>query len=503
LAAAPQGDITGLTAGSGIAITSATGPVPTVAVDYTATGVIADATDGTGVTLVDADDFIFQDDGGGGVKYANLSQLKTYIGPGTYSWTLAGTSGSSSTIANSGTATIIAGTAISTTGNGSGGVTVAYTGGTGSMSSWTLSDGSNTQSIVDGNTVTVTAPAQDAAAAGITPVVSATDTLTLNLDQSKVLSVTSAGDTDYILISDASNDANERIPIRNIDLNQWGTATGTIDMGSNKILALANGTGSNDAVNLGQVQSLIAGVGLFQGGYNATTGQTVNLSSNGSLDGASNIALDKGDFFVVTVAGGAFYTETLEVGDMIYANQDITASSDPAITVYTVVIADENIAAAGATDGATAKGVAGFDSGNFGVTASGWVTLDDVATAGSKGGATKSLSATITAKGLVTSLTEQAIAITASQVTDFCTAVETCVDSNLTYSTNIGDNSATSYTVTHGLGLDVIVQLYDNSSFDTVYADVVRNNTSGGQVVISTNSPIATNDVRVLVSKCA
>jgi hypothetical protein len=102
--------------------------------------------------------------------------------------------------------------------------------------------------------------------------------------------------------------------------------------------------------------------------------------------------------------------------------------------------------------------------------------------------------------GVATSASEQAIAITASQVTDFCTAVETCVNSNLTYATNIGNGSATSYVVTHNLGTrDVIVQLYDNSTYDTVNAEVVRNSTS--QVTIATNSPIATNDVRVLISK--
>ena len=91
LALAPQGDITGLTAGDGITISSASGPVPTIAVDYTASGLIADATDGTSVTLVDADDFLFQDDGGGGVKYANLSQLKTYINAGDITGVTAGT----------------------------------------------------------------------------------------------------------------------------------------------------------------------------------------------------------------------------------------------------------------------------------------------------------------------------------------------------------------------------------------------------------------------------
>ncbi len=138
-------------------------------------------------------------------------------------------------------------------------------------------------------------------------------------------------------------------------------------------LQVPNATGANSAPNLGQVQSLIAGVGIFQGGYNATTGLTTDLVTNGSLDGASNIALDKGDYFAVTVGGTAFYSETLEPGDMIYANQDISASSNPAITVYTVVIQDENIAGAGASDGATQKGVAGFDNSTFTVTGNGWV----------------------------------------------------------------------------------------------------------------------------------
>ena len=150
-----------------------------------------------------------------------------------------------------------------------------------------------------------------------------------------------------------------------------------LDMNSNKLLQVANGTDATDGVNLGQVESLIAGVGLFQGGYNATTGLTINLTTNGSLDGASNIALDKGDYFVVTTAGTAFYGVTLEVGDMIFANVDIAANSNPAQSVYTVVIQDANIAGAGATDGATQKGVAGFDSANFTVSGTGWVQLKE------------------------------------------------------------------------------------------------------------------------------
>jgi len=70
------------------------------------------------------------------------------------------------------------------------------------------------------------------------------------------------------------------------------------------------------------------------------------------------------------------------------------------------------------------------------------------------------------------------------------------------YATSIGDGSATSYTVTHNLGSqDVIVQLYDASSLDTVFADVVRTSTS----VVTVDFAVAptANDIRVLVTKIA
>jgi len=163
---------------------------------------------------------------------------------------------------------------------------------------------------------------------------------------------------------------------------QAGTAANSLvtalDMNGSKLLDVGDGTAATDGVNLGQVEALVAGIGLFKGGYNANTGLTTDLGAgNGSLDGASNIALDQGDFFVVTVAGGAFYTQTLEVGDMIFANTSIAANSTPPITDYTVVIQDANIAGSGATDGATQKGVAGFDNANFTVSGTGWVQLKE------------------------------------------------------------------------------------------------------------------------------
>ena len=434
-----------------------------------------------------------------------------------YSWILTGDSGTNQTIASGNTVDIAGGTGLSSvvgntdtvtlnlndtavtpgsytlasiTVDQQGRITAASSGSSGSMSSFTLAgDSGSNQTITDGNTLTI------AGGPGCSTVASNTDTLTVNLNLSQLTTVTSIDKSaDFIVSSKGSNSANEKILYEDVKLNTWAAPDGNIALGSNKITGLANATASTDATNLGQVQSLVAGVGVFQGGYNANT-------NSPALTGASNVALDQGDFFVVTT-GGSFFTETLEVGDLIFANSDIAASSSPSLSDYTVVIADQNIAGAGSTDGGTTKGVAGFDSGNFGVTANGWVTLDDTGVgAGSVGGANKAITATVTAKGLLTSISDQNIDITASQVSDFCSAVSTCVAANEQYAVSIGNGNDTSFAVSHGLNTrDVIVQLYDNSSYDTVHADVVRTNAS--TVTISFNSAPATNDIRVLVSKC-
>ena len=68
-----------------------------------------------------------------------------------------------------------------------------------------------------------------------------------------------------------------------------------------------------------------------------------------------------------------------------------------------------------------------------------------------------------------------------------------------TYAATIGDASNTSYAVTHNLGTkDVIVQIYDISSNDTVFADVVRTNSA--TVTLTFGTAPALNDIRVLIS---
>jgi len=255
-------------------------------------------------------------------------------------------------------------------------------------------------------------------------------------------------------------------------------------------------TATNDAnaPNLGQVKLLIAGVGVFQGSYNAAT-------NSPAISGGSNVALNLGDYFVVSVAGNnGGYFPTLEPGDFIFADADIAANSSPAASAYTVVQADANIAGSGSTDGGTNKGASGFDSANFTVSSNGWVQLNNQGTAGNYGDANETVTLAVNADGIITSASEQAIAITASQVTDFCTAVDTCVADN-GVTANIGDGSAVAYAINHNLNTrNVIVSCYRNSTpFDTVMLDVER--TSVNQVTLRTTAALSSNQVSVIITK--
>lgn len=120
-------------------------------------------------------------------------------------------------------------------------------------------------------------------------------------------------------------------------------------------------------------------------------------------------------------------------------------------------------------------------------------------TAGSYGLAGSVPQITFDAKGRATAAANVAIAITASQVTDFTSAVQAIIDGSGAVA-NVGDGTNTSYAVTHNLGTrDVIVQVFDNATFETVFLDVVR--TSTNVVTLTFASAPASNAYRVLVQR--
>jgi hypothetical protein len=99
-----------------------------------------------------------------------------------------------------------------------------------------------------------------------------------------------------------------------------------------------------------------------------------------------------------------------------------------------------------------------------------------------------------------TGVVELALTTEALAGTDTSRAVTAAGLAARSYRTAIGDASATAYVVTHSLGTrDVNVQLYDASSYETVYAQVVRTTTAA--VTITFNAAPASNDVIVMVNK--
>ena len=375
LSTIPQGDVTGISPTDGLTGDDLNGPIPVIKVEYAGTdNIVLKASDLNGAgTPAAGDSIMFSDDTDKDVRTATISQILALAPQGDITGLTEGTyinidnaSGPVPTINHDLTSRTDTSNAASP----------AFGGTFTAVDSVTTNSTGHLTAL---NVKTVTLPSDPSITYDLLTAPTGT---AIRLDPS-------TGSNDDVTISGTANQiAMSRISTTELrvalpddvtitdDLTVDGIITQTQTGETNTFaseVAVPTSTDAGNAPNLGQVMSLIAGVGIFQGGYNATTGLTTDLSSNGSLDGASNIEIDKGDYFVVTVAGGAFYSETLEVGDMIYANQDIPANSTPAQTVYTVVIQDENIAGSGSTDGGTQKGVAGFNSNVFTVSASGWV----------------------------------------------------------------------------------------------------------------------------------
>lgn len=71
---------------------------------------------------------------------------------------------------------------------------------------------------------------------------------------------------------------------------------------------------------------------------------------------------------------------------------------------------------------------------------------------------------------------------------------------NSGYFANVGDGTNTGYAITHSLGTrDVIVQVYDNATYDTVHVDTVRTDTN--TVTLTFAAAPSLNAYRVLISR--
>lgn len=363
----------------------------------------------------------------------------------------------------------------------------AVTAGTEPITTFNISDGTTSEAVVNGNTITF------AHNTGLEATVSATDTVTYDLKLEDLPDMTQSWvNTDEFIVLDGT--AQKRKASNEIPINLLGLPDAALAMNSKKITGLLDPTNAQDAATKNYVDAATVGLLEFKGGFNATTG-VIDGGSDNLTTGGSRIAIAVGDFYVVTTAGD-FYgdaSEPLAVGDQVICKSAAAAGAS-VIGDWVTVQANIDIATA------TTPGLASFPTnGGTTITAAGAVSLDTQTSNGTYGGVTKSLSATVDTHGIVTGMSEQTIAIPSTQITDFCTAVQTCVGDNLNYAADVGDGTNTSIAVTHNLGTrDVIVQLYDKTTYDTIYCDTVRTSTT--VVTITTTTALATNAARILIS---
>jgi hypothetical protein len=504
-------DVSGGTTG----LTTSGGPV-TASGTITLAGTLAAANGGTGQSSYTVGDILYASGTGALSKLGigTAGQVLKVAG-GIPSWATDANAGGTVTsigITETGSALAITGSPVTTSGD----INIA---GAGTSSQVILGD--LTLGTFTSGTVTSVTASNGAKVTG-----SATTVPNVEVDYSATGVVASAAamtgnaeaDDVILLGDDSASGVVVKAPLQDIPLNVLGSPTADLSIGSQKLTSVATGTAGTDGVNLAQVQAIAAGVGVFQGGYNATT----NVPA---LTGASNVALVQGDFYVVTV-DGTFFTETVEVGDLIFANGTIAAGSSPVLADYTVVISDANIAGVGATDGATEKGVAGFSSATFAGTVNGFITVKAGGISDAQLASTfNKIIGTDTdldtsgvdvvdqinvTDGVITSMSKRTLpnAATGSVgVTEIATQAEVDAGTDtfryVTPATLKSAQSKQSYTGlwptadasswvvdlgTHLLGNGpYIIQTYDADTFDQVYLDVNANTTSGDVTFTATN----------------
>jgi len=220
----------------------------------------------------------------------------------------------------------------------------------------------------------------------------------------------------------------------------------------------------------------------------------INANTTGSSGSCTGLAATATALATARTIGGVSFDGTANIilpGVNSAGNQNTSGSAATLTTARTINGVSFNgsaniivTAAAGTLSGATLKSS---------VTAS---SLTSVGTL-TGGNATAIVSAASTSAAGKVELATTAEALAG---TDTARAVTAAGLAARSYKATIGNGSATSIAVNHALGTrDVVVQMYDASSYETVYAQVVRTDTAN--VTIDFNTAPASNDIIVLVTK--
>ena len=290
-----------------------------------------------------------------------LTSASSGAAPGTMStWTLSGDSGVNQTISDGDTVDIEGGTGISTVAAATDKVTItlddtvvtpgSYTysaitvdqqgrltsaasgAAPGTMSSWILSDGVATQTVADGNTVTITG------GTGLTSTVSATDTVTLVLDDTAVTPASYGSGTQVSTFTvdqqgrlTAAANAAITYPFTNFSIAtdpatgiesvndgetvtfEAGTFITPVVAATRKVTADLSATGTPDATK------------FLRGDNSWATPAGGGTMSSWDLAGDSGPSQTVSDTNTVTIAGGTALSSVASATDTVTLNLDDTA----------------------------------------------------------------------------------------------------------------------------------------------------------------------------------
>lgn len=422
--------------------------------------------------------------GNGGQLYYNTGDQKVYLFDGTNWVNIDG-----------GVATVTAGTYINLTGTAKDPII--------NHDNTTRSDTTSASSPAAGGTFQVVDSVTSNVTGHVTAINVKTVTLPADTDTTYDLTTAPTGTAIRLTGSDATNDdvtisgtaaevevtrisaselraglPNDVTITNNLTVGGTGDFTGQVTIPTTPVAA-------TDAASKSYVDNLVSGGLVFRGTFRADTGEILSGANSGSFiyncpgGAGTRVAVAVGDYYVVATAGGSFYCSgaTLDIGDSIIGVTAATADSSTA-TNWSIVQSDEGVTDISAS---TVNNLLGIN-----LSAS-----------------TGSVAVGLNINGLGTG----ALPVTDQILIPYYDGTSD-VNRKVTYTDLVQTaNSATSFaatisataTVTHGLNTkDVIVQLYDTVTDETVYADVDRISTT--QVTI-TFAATPTNSVRVLVQK--
>jgi hypothetical protein len=326
----------------------------------------------------------------------------------------------------------------------------------------------------------------NAAVITLTPSSGTPSTLTINGTTNEIAVTEATGNNGSVTIglpSDVTiaNDLTVTADMSAVQATLTGNLTGTTATFTGEVTIPQTPTAAASAASKNYVDTTLAGSGalIFQGGYNA------------SVAPPTGGAVLQGFTYAVTTAGdgNGFFTTTLEIGDLIIANSDNPTTEADWTEVQSNIDKATN----------TIEGISRFLVANgfaSGMTA-GEPAIPAQTAFTAQGSASSVPVITTNAFGAVTVITDTAIAIATSQVTGFDAAVDVLIEATQ-FKANIGNGSATSYVVNHALNTrDVIVQIYDNTTHETVQCKVVR--TDLNNVTVSTAAAASNAGLRVVI----